>query len=94
MWGDRIIRAADKTQYLDVENLLFVELHFGKHKGTTEFCKYNNGVEGKLVQLSPDTDISAFPNIVPTKNAKEIGVFSGKWTEVLYYEDDLLFNSW
>ena len=40
MWGDRTIKCVDLTQYLDVDNRLFLELKFAKHKGTTEFCKF------------------------------------------------------
>ena len=82
MWGDRTIKAADKTQYLDVENRLFLELKFSKHKGTTQFCKYENGIEGKFVKLKDSVDLSQFPNIkvTPKDVEREIGMFSGKWT--------------
>lgn len=95
MWGDRTIRAVNNTQFLDVDNRLFVEIHFGKNsKGTTEFKNYENGIEGKLVELGPDTDLSKFPNIKPKSIVKEYGVFSGKWTEVLYFDDDHIFDLW
>ena len=51
LWGDRTIKCVETTQYLDVKNRLFLELQFAKHKGQTEFSKYENGVEGKLVEL-------------------------------------------
>ena len=35
MWGERTIKAVDKTQYLDAENRLFLELKFAKQKGIT-----------------------------------------------------------
>ena len=44
LWGDRTIKCVETTQYLDVKNRLFLELQFAKHKGQTEFSKYENGV--------------------------------------------------
>ena len=92
MWGNRTIKAVDKVQYLDVDNLLFLELKFSKHKGTTEFSKYENGIEGKLQQLDHTSDLSAFPNIKPKTIVKEIGIFSGKWTEFILFEDNMVFD--
>jgi hypothetical protein len=72
-----------------------MDLHFGKNsKGTTEFKNYINGIEGKLVQLGPDTDLNKFPEIKPKSIVKELGIFSGKWTEVIYFDDELICNLW
>jgi hypothetical protein len=35
MWGERTLKCVGCTQYLDVENRLFLELKFAKHKGIT-----------------------------------------------------------
>jgi hypothetical protein len=45
-----------------------MELRFAKHKGVTEFCKYENGVEGKLVKLKGNVDLSKFPEIKAGRN--------------------------
>ena len=47
-----------------------------------------------MVQLGPDTDLNKFPEIKPKSIVKELGIFSGKWTEVIYFDDELICNLW
>jgi hypothetical protein len=87
MYGDRKISAVDKTYYLDTKNYLYVELSFGIQKGVTEYCKYIDGIEGRIVQLPKDVDISNIKKIKKSKKLKEYGLISGRWTKEIYYED-------
>jgi hypothetical protein len=53
MFGKRAIKNYGKFVIFDEDNRLFLSLNMGKHKGITEFCKFYNGIEGKLVKIKP-----------------------------------------
>jgi hypothetical protein len=46
------------------------------------------------VQLSPNADISKIDKINKKGIIKEHGIFSGRWTKEIYYEDELIVDTW
>lgn len=62
-FGVRKVAATQKGYILDMENRLFIELNFNKFKGVTEYCKLFDGMEGRIVKLSPNADLSKMEKI-------------------------------
>jgi hypothetical protein len=67
--------------------MLFLQLNFSKHKGSTEYCKYFDGIEGKIVELLPGTDLSQPEKISKKSIKRECGTICGRWTREIFYED-------
>lgn len=69
-------------------------MRLGRHKGTTEYCRWVDGIEGKIVRLLPGADYSHFENIPQKFMGEELGTFSGRWTKELYLDEEVVFDCW
>jgi hypothetical protein len=51
IFGDRKLALIGSNHYIDLKNRIYLNLKFGKHKGTTEYSKFIDGIEGKIVKV-------------------------------------------
>ena len=58
--GDRKLSLVGSNHFIDTKNNIQLQMQFGKHKGLTEFSKYADGVQGKIVRIRSGLDLSKF----------------------------------
>ncbi len=83
-----------KSFYFDTTNLIYCELKWSKHKGKSQYSNnYIDAVEGQIVKLRPGFDKERWKNIKKEDIEKEYGMINGRWTGAVYYDDQLLFDT-
>lgn len=95
MYGDRKMALVKKSIYFDPQNLIYCELKWSKQNGKSEFSKnYNDAVQGQILKLKAGFDFSRWKNIKKNDIEKEYGLINGRWTGAVYYDKQLLFDTY